>query len=318
MGRSAILLAMVAAMVAKPVSAATITAVDSKDGKTRLNLTGEIAPGDNDAIKAHIKKANDAGRVVVTIRLDSIGGNLLEGVAIADTVKNAKMATAILSGAKCASACFIIFAAGNEKYAHFSASVGVHGASDASGNETVSTGAATVSMARIAQRLGVPAGIIGKMVVTPPSRMVWLTPDDLRSMGTSMLGKPEQLARENAPTQLPQDISPNTQASTSPPTWSALVDKAIKLSSDQNNGRAKSVRICQPEFKICTNGVYFKLGEKEMLVKIERDLSEKIVSKELCEFNSYGDIRRCLNWDTNVFRSDMQDKNGKWFKVSEE
>jgi hypothetical protein len=34
-------------------------------------------------------------------------------------------------------------------------------------------------MARIVKELGVPPSIIGKMVVTPPSDMVWLNPDDL-------------------------------------------------------------------------------------------------------------------------------------------
>jgi hypothetical protein len=299
--------------------AADITAVDSRDGKTRLTLSGEVAPGDNEAIKAQIKKANQTGRIVVTLRLDSIGGNLLEGVEIADTVRQAKMATAILSGAKCASACFVIFAAGNEKYAHYSASVGVHGASDASGQETTSANAATVSMAKIVRRLGVPTNIIGKMVVTPPSQMVWLTPDDLKSMGTSMLGKPEQLATESRqrPAQLPQDISPRTQATAPTNTWSALVDKAISLSSSQNDGKVNSGRVCQPELKTCVNAIWFKIGEKQMLLKVTRNLSDEIIKRELCELNSYRDIRTCLDWDTNETNKSMKNINGDWIGVSD-
>src|SRR6185437_10016175 len=142
----------------------------------------------------------------VTIRLNSVGGNLLEAIKIADVVRKAKIATAVLSGATCASACFIIFAAGNEKYAHYTAALGVHGASEPNGEESVESGAATVSMARVVRELGVPASIIGKMVVTPPDQMVWLGPDELRSMGTNMLGKPSQLATEQQqqhPSQLP-------------------------------------------------------------------------------------------------------------------
>ena len=65
-------------------------------------------------------------------------------------------------------ACFLLFAAGSEKYASYSANVGVHGASDQSGREE---GDATVSMARMAKQLGVPESIIGKMVVTPPDQL---------------------------------------------------------------------------------------------------------------------------------------------------
>src|SRR6185437_11131973 len=121
--------------------AATVESIDSKDGKTRLNFTGEIQPGDQDAVVLAIKRANDKNRLVATIRLSSPGGNILEAVKIADVVRKAKMATAVLGGATCASACFIIFAAGNEKYAHYSAAIGVHGASDSSGQESTESGA---------------------------------------------------------------------------------------------------------------------------------------------------------------------------------
>jgi hypothetical protein len=49
-------------------------------------------------------------------------------------------------------------------------------------------------MARAVKELGVPEKIIGKMVVTPPSDVVWLGADDLRSMGVTMIGKPAQIA----------------------------------------------------------------------------------------------------------------------------
>jgi hypothetical protein len=81
----------------------------------------------------------------------------------------------------------LIFAAGETKFANYTAQIGVH-ASDENGAETVQSGAATVSMARIAKELGVPPAIIGRMVVTPPAQMVWLSPADLQSMGTTMAG----------------------------------------------------------------------------------------------------------------------------------
>jgi hypothetical protein len=146
----------------------------------------------SEAFKATVKAANDAGKLVASVRLNSPSGNLLEGAKLADAVRFGKLVTNVGHGATCASACFLIFAAGQTKFANYSAQIGVHGASDESGAETVQSGAATVSMARIAKDLGVPPAIIGRMVVTPPSEMVWLSPSDFQSMGTSMVGKPDQ------------------------------------------------------------------------------------------------------------------------------
>jgi ATP-dependent protease ClpP protease subunit len=146
-------------------SAATLKSVATKDGGTIILLSGEIVEGDTDTLKASIKTANDAGKLVSGVRLNSPGGNLLEGLKLADAVRFAKVATNVAGGATCASACFLVYAAGATKFANYTAQVGIHGASDKQGEETAASGAATVSMARAAKELGVPAAIIGRMVV---------------------------------------------------------------------------------------------------------------------------------------------------------
>jgi hypothetical protein len=80
----------------------------------------------------------------------------------AEIVRFGKIATVVANGARCASACFIVFAGRSPKFASYGASVGVHGASDQTGRETVEAGAATVSMARI-----VPASSYGRQVGEP-------------------------------------------------------------------------------------------------------------------------------------------------------
>jgi hypothetical protein len=234
----AVLSCIAALLLAAPAIAAEFKKIDSKDKKTRVDLVGEIVEGDADRFKAIVKEANDAQRIVVTIRLNSIGGNLLESVRIAEVVKFGRIATAVLSNSTCASACFIIFAAGQEKYAHYTARVGVHGASDERGEETIQSGAATVKMGRVVQGLGVPAAIVGKMVVTPPSEMVWLSVDELRAMNVAMLGKPVQVPPEQVgkPLQLPPDsqigqpqtrpAGPNLQ--TAAPAASAAIDAMMR------------------------------------------------------------------------------------------
>lgn len=314
-----ILVALLSSACVSQALAANITELKWKDGRTRITIEGEILPGDSDKFKALIKTINDSGRSVHGVRLNSPGGNLAEGVAIADTVRFAKVLTIVPPSAQCASACFIVFAAGNEKFASYSAFVGVHGASDSSGRETVQSGAATLSMARIVKDLGVPAAIIGKMVVTPPEKIIWLSPDDLRSMSVNMTGKPDQLQpMPELNSQLPMQIAPQTQAS-APATWSKIVQTAIETSSSQNNGRPLTARNCQPEFKVCNNAIFVNGKDgKTLMVRTEEDLTGKIIRREFCEVNRFGDVRICTNWDTNAVHRDMKDSKGVWSKIADE
>lgn len=312
-------LALLASSVA---DAATLSATTAKEGKVTVTLTGEITEGDADGFKNIIRRANDRNQVVGTIRLNSSGGSLVEGVKLADIVRFGRIATAVIGTAKCASACFIVFAAGGEKYANYAALVGVHGASDGDGQETTESGAATVTMARIAKTLGVPPNIIGKMVVTPPDEIVWLTVDDLRSMGTVMLGKPSQIPPDSPkPLQAPTQLHPSENATaneTPTPTWDSLLDRAMELSKKQNGGTPNIQRICQPELKECINGLSFDAPDgTHMVMKATEDTRGKMLKREVCSFNSFGDVRVCVNWDTGEKHRDMKNKNGDWYGVDD-
>ena len=145
--------------------AAEIKSVNLKDDSVEISISGDIAPGDADLLQARIKAANDAGKRVTSVRLNSQGGNLLEGARLADVVRSAKVSTNVGQNATCASACFLVFAAGETKFAYVRARIGVHGASD-KGTESRK---ATVEMTRIAEELEVPESIIRRMKNTPPS-----------------------------------------------------------------------------------------------------------------------------------------------------
>jgi hypothetical protein len=309
-------------------SAATMKSSMTKDGRILISISADIVDGDTDRFKAGVKAANDAGKLVSAIRLNSPGGELLEGVKLADAVRFGKISTNVADGATCASACFLIFAAGERKFANYTAQIGVHGASDQSGEETVRSGAATVSMARVAKELGVPPAIIGRMVVTPPNQMVWLSPADLRSMGTTMVGKPMQVAVGEPPsaTARPQQTQPGDPTTLqpsghakAPPTWEAFVVAALKMSAAQNNGKAISARVCQPEIKACNNAVIYHADDgTEVMAKITRDLNENVILREICTFNTQGDIRLCLDWDKGTKHRDMKNASGDWIKVADE
>lgn len=327
---------LLAPLFSAPSFCAEIKVGVGKSGQATVWITGEIVPGDADKFSQSVRQANDSGKFVANVRLDSPGGNLLEGVKIADLIRFGKTSTNVGKAGVCASACFLMFAAGSTKNASYGAQIGVHGASGENGTETVASGAATVSMAKIAKELGVPPAIIGRMVVTSPQDMVWLTPQELQSMGTTMMGKPDQTTISSMPSssvaggqiarQTPQqtrptepmDLQPSRQ-SPAPPTWSEFVEKAVALSSQQNNGNPKVLRSCQPELKLCFNVVTFKNRDGlDVGAKVVKDMNDKILWKEVCTFNATKDIRRCFDWDTEAVHRDMQDSSGHWTKIADD
>jgi hypothetical protein len=205
--------------------------VASYQGKVVITLKGEIVGGETVAFASAIAEANRAGKEVFGALLDSPGGLLSEGAQIAALVEYAKITTIVPEGAGCASACFVIFAAGNDKWADFTAQVGVHGASEQDGSDTTEARGATVLMARLVKEFGVPAAIIGRMVVTPPDQMVWLSPNELRSMGAVMKGAPRQLPPELA------SIPPAAPSSAPPARQSSPAEPATLRSAKAPNGK---------------------------------------------------------------------------------
>jgi hypothetical protein len=326
-GSKSLLAAAIAiSFAANPAVSAVIKATTGKDGRVIVSITGDISEGDSDTFVDAVKRANAAGKLVGNVRLDSRGGNLLEGVKLADAIRTGKIATNVGQSAVCASACFLAFAAGSEKNASYGAQIGVHGASDRDGQETVQSGAATVSMARVAKELGVPSAIIGRMVVTPPEQMVWLSPQELQSMGVVMIGKPSQTTAPDGPVAQQIPSPPNSltpqlpeMKASKPPPWGEFVDAMTKLSSRQNGGRPKYFRTCQPELKVCTTGVVWTDNDGNLMsIKVAKDVKDNLVSREVCSFNTPQDIRLCLNWDSGKSHRDMKDDKGEWYKVGDD
>ena len=163
-------------------AAAEIKSISLADDRVEISISGNIAAGDAELLRTRIKAATDAGKLVTSVRLNSEGGRLLEGARLADVVKSTKVSTNVGQNATCASACFLIFAAGETKYAYVRARIGVHGASE-NGAESRK---ATKAMARIAEELDVPSSIIRRMVNTPPNDVTWLSLNDLRLMGADI------------------------------------------------------------------------------------------------------------------------------------
>jgi cell division septation protein DedD len=203
-------------------AAADISRHTGADQQTTITLAGKIVPGDAQKFTG-VLAAGPTDRAVSAVNLNSPGGLVSEAYRIAATVRSRMIATRVSSTALCASACFLIFAAGRPKFADPGARVGVHSARELTGVETDKSATATVAMARILQSYGVPEQIVGKMVLALPEKMAWLSTIELRSMGVQITsGALPQVAPSaswpapTASTTLPTAVTSPTASTTQP------------------------------------------------------------------------------------------------------
>ncbi len=166
-----------------PGRAMDFSLIEAKDGQF-IRAAGDIVDKDDEKLHQFVAALPPETKLLAFI-MTSPGGNLREGVRLAETIRASELETGVVD--QCASACFLMFAAGRSKFVIDDAEVGVHSASATGGRETTESQAVTTLMARAASDYGVPASIIGKMVTTPPEKMTWLTPEDLKAMGAQSI-----------------------------------------------------------------------------------------------------------------------------------
>lgn len=294
---------------------AAIKSIPGKRGSVIILVSGGIGPGDGEAFIGALKKAEASGKPIESVQLNSSGGNLREGAKLATAIKLGGLSTVVPSGAVCASACFLAFAAGEQKFAGPDALIGVHKAADKGGVETKQSSAATGLMAQFAKELGVPSSIIARMVTTPPTQVVWLDPRDLHAMGVKAL---TQIARETVITvQKPATSAAPMTAPAKPtadrPSWDEFIQKTIALSAEQNEGKAVLRRACRPELKECVMAVAYRLSDgRQGLAMAVEDEGGNVTRREVCESNASNDLRDCVNWDTGATYRDVKDTSGAW------
>ncbi len=298
-----------------PARAASFSFGASMDGGGTILMEGKIDQGDAGRLHALIDNARRSGRPLARVQLNSPGGNLGEGIKMATEIKGQRLATEVPKGATCASACFFVFAAGASKSVAADAKVGVHGASDPAGAETSSSEAATVLMSRFAaQELKVPTGIIGKMVVTPPSSIIWLSRDELRSLGATDAG--EDFASTGADVQKSSKLAAD-RVETSNMAWSEMMNDALALSSAAHDGKPDLRENCRLEPRICQIALFFKRSNGiKAMIRSTRDAKGTVVSRHYCEFKEDETVWLCTDWDRLVVAREKEIGESAWRPIS--
>lgn len=191
------------------------------DGSVVVVLRGSIIQGDAERLVTFVGGMAKSDRIVALF-LDSPGGNVVEAERLANGIAAAKLSVAVAGDSKCASACFLLFAASPRKYAGINALIGVHSASE-DGQETLASMGMTTAMARDAAAYGIPSSIIGKMVQATPGRMEWLTPFDFKQMGVTII--PASAPAALASTAASRSVSAPTASVSEPSQASPMIQQ---------------------------------------------------------------------------------------------
>jgi len=172
MSRSAFfLLACLLVSCVVPAGAADIVA-----HRQGVLIQGTIHKGDYAKVIEFVRHPDNYGRFARSVYLDSPGGDLVETVRIAHLLEKSYAATHVVPGARCYSACFILWMSGVSRTVSEGATLGVHRIKVKVDGETVDP--ASERFASIARRveyymagLGTPRTILDKMNATAPASM---------------------------------------------------------------------------------------------------------------------------------------------------
>ena len=137
-------------------------------------LDGSIDLGDCERWKAAV------GASANTVVLNFPGGRIGQGNCISRFIAARGMKTFVQG--RCASICFVLFAAGATRQACKAAKIGVHRPSDPTTKQETSDPYFLESIMDYTTRYGVPRAIQDRLSATPAKDMYWLNDADLASM----------------------------------------------------------------------------------------------------------------------------------------
>jgi hypothetical protein len=146
-----------------------------------LHMRGDFKGGDYARFKSHFRKKD----IVIGLDLGSDGGDLEEGLQIANLARRKKLSVYVAE--ECDSVCAFIFLTAAKRYLAQGSNIGVHSVSNSRDIEDLGSMRLTLRFARRLAKLGVPESAIGKMVTTRPSDRYYLFGRG-RPVGTRCLG----------------------------------------------------------------------------------------------------------------------------------
>lgn len=168
-----------------PIGQATFSL--SADGRS-LQMSGVIGMGDGERLRTLL--ASDAARELKRVELASPGGRVREAERMATALKAHKHEARAVG--TCASACTLVFLAGNPRHLSPQGQLGFHRASTGTYNPVFEE-LANQELAKTYRSLGLPETMIDKTLRTP-SRSMWFVPREELQAYSLIAPSPRTLA----------------------------------------------------------------------------------------------------------------------------
>ncbi len=175
---------------------ANVTTQAFEDGSGALVVvSGPFLAGDDKKLTRALLEIE--GNAVVLF--ESPGGSLMAGLAMGRAIRLASAATAVESGATCASACGLAWLGGTRRLMAEGARVGFHAAyyTDDKGQQ-IETGQGNAMIGAYLNQLGLAEPAVIYITKAAPADMTWLSPEDADDLGI-----PVRMLRPNAPAAAP-------------------------------------------------------------------------------------------------------------------
>lgn len=159
-----------------------------------IKIKGELVEGDSerfkDAFSALLTKHYPGNSwktkdLTIVVHLESPGGMVAEAIKIGSYVKGAKFNTAVGEKEVCASACGLIWLAGNKRYVHKQGYIGFHAVFNTKSKRESSSGNAIVGA--YLGSLGYSYDAIAYLTQAPSDKMEWLNADVAKKYGIDAL-----------------------------------------------------------------------------------------------------------------------------------
>jgi len=299
------------ALTATAANAATFREFKFDSGEYAIVLEGDFTPGTARAFTSKIEAMYSANKKVQGVFLNSQGGLITEGVMVANAIGNYNLQTYVLPNEYCASACFLAFAAGNQKLADANARIGVHSAKNGKGEVTEYSKDATRTMARVAAKWGVSPDIVDRIENTPPDQISWLSNDDLKMMGVTVEDFAAQVAAKNPDK---KEYTARTTTEQKNAEWDRYTSWAMKESARQNEGKANVTNLCGKTH--CESHlIYVDKNNRLTGIIVSKQLDNKtIIERSVCRSNrADGLARTCTDWDSGEVRNQTyNERTEKW------